>query len=83
MSGKENGDPKIKLRKQVLILYLNPQQPLNGQRVLRISRSQQNEVRKDLLMLVTVNVGALSGRNREVVDMFERKRVTYQMSTRS
>ena len=54
---------------------LSPRQPLNGQRVLRISRSQQNEVRKDLLRLTTVNEGSFSGRSREVVDMFERRRV--------
>ena len=54
---------------------LSPQQPLNGQRLLRISDSRQNEVRKDLLRLATVNVGSLSGRNREVEDMFKRRRV--------
>ena len=43
--------------------------------MLRISGSQQNEVRKDLIRLATVNVGTLSGRNRVVVDMFERRRV--------
>ena len=43
--------------------------------MLRISGSQQSEVRKDLLRLATVNVGALLGRSREVVDMFERRRV--------
>ena len=54
---------------------LSPRQPLNGQRVLRISRSRQNEVRKDLLRLAIVNVGSLSGRSRKVVDMFKRRRV--------
>ena len=54
-------------------------QLLNGQRVLRISGSQQNEVRKDLLRLATVNVGALSGRIREVVDMFERSEVNKKL----
>ena len=44
--------------------------------MLRISGSQQNAVRKDLLRLATtVNVGILSGRSREVVEMFERRRV--------
>ena len=43
--------------------------------MLRISGSCQNEVRKDLLRLVTVNVGSLSGRSTEVVDMFERRRI--------
>ena len=45
--------------------------------MLRISGSQQNEVRKDLRVLrpATVNVGSLSGRSREVVNMFERRRV--------
>ena len=54
---------------------LSPRQPLNGQRVLSISRSQQNDVRKDLLRLATVNVHFLSGRSREVGDMFDRRRV--------
>ena len=40
-----------------------------------MSGSQENEVRKDLLRLVTVNEGFLSGRSREVVDMSERRRV--------
>ena len=52
----------------------SPRQLLNGQRVLRTYSSRQNKVRKDLLRLATVNVSALSGRSREVVDMFERKR---------
>ena len=43
--------------------------------MLTISGSQKNEVRKDLLRLVTVNVGSLSGRSREIVDMFERRRL--------
>ena len=42
---------------------------------IRISWSRQNEVRKGLLRLVTVNVDALSGRSREVMDMFKRRRV--------
>ena len=59
---------------------LSPRQPLNGQRIfegilLRTSGSRQNEVKKDLLRLGTVNVGALSERSREVVDMFERRKV--------
>ena len=40
--------------------------PLIGQRVLRISGSRQNEVRKEVLRLATLNVGALSERSREV-----------------
>ena len=55
-------------------IALIPLQPLNGQRVLRISGSPQNEVTKELLRLTTVNVGALS-RSKEVMDMFERRRV--------
>ena len=43
--------------------------------MLRISGSRQNEVRKDLLRLATVSVGSLSVRCREVVVMFERRRV--------
>ena len=43
--------------------------------MLRISGSRQNEITNDLLRLVTVNVGYLSGRSREVVDMFQRRRV--------
>ena len=46
------------------------------QRVLRISGFPQNEVRKNLLKLATVNVGSLSDRSKEVVvDMFKRRRV--------
>ena len=52
----------------------SPRQLLNGQRVLRTYSSRQNKVRKDPLRLATVNISALSGRSREVVDMFERKR---------
>ena len=54
---------------------VTPRQPLNGQRVLRISGFRQNEIRKDLLRLATVNVGSLSERSKEVVDMFEKRRV--------
>ena len=39
---------------------LSLRQPSNGQSVLRISGSQQNDVRKDILRLATVNVGSLS-----------------------
>ena len=54
---------------------LSPWQPLNGQRMLRICGSRQNEVRKDPLILATVNLSALSGRSRELVLMFERRKV--------
>ena len=55
---------------------LSPRQPLSGQRVLRIPGSQQNDIRKGLLRLATVTVGALmSGRSREVADKFKRRRV--------
>ena len=40
-----------------------------------ISGSRQNEVRKDLLRLATVNVGSLSRRSGEVVNVFETRRV--------
>ena len=50
-------------------------QPFNGQRMLRICGSRQNEVRKDPLILATVNLSALSGRSRELVLMFERRKV--------
>ena len=40
----------------------------------KISRYQHNAVRKDQLrQLATVNVEALSGRSRKVVDMFKRR----------
>ena len=41
--------------------------------MLKISGSRQNEVRKNLLRLATVNEGSLSERSREVVDMFVRR----------
>ena len=50
---------------------LGSQQPLNGQRVLRISQSRQNEARKDLLRLATVNVGSLSLRIRKIVEVMQ------------
>ena len=40
-----------------------------------------NEVRKDLPRLATVTVGSLSGRSREVVDMFKKEQG--RMSIRS
>ena len=54
---------------------LSPQQPLNGQWVLRISGSLQSKARKDLLRLATVDVATLTGRTMGVVDIFERRRV--------
>ena len=57
---------------------LSPWQPLNGQRVLRISRlnARADEVRAgELVNVCTVNVGTLRGRSREVADMLSRRKI--------
>ena len=55
-------------------------QPLNGQRVLRISSGwsagTENVRKKDeVIRVCTVNIGTLIGRRREVVEMLARRRV--------
>ena len=55
-------------------MALSPRQPLNGQRVLRISGPRQCEERRST-RLATANVGTMKGRGREVVEMMARRRV--------
>ena len=58
---------------------LSPWQPLNGQRVRRISRwhRRAHEVSDGKMVNVcTVNVGTLRGRSRELVEMLSRRKVS-------
>ena len=60
-------------------MALSPGQPLDGQRVQRISRRSagtENARRKDeVIRVCTVNIGTLLGKRREVVEMLARRRV--------
>ena len=60
-------------------MALSPGQPLDGQRVPRISRwsaGTENARRKDeIIRVCTVNIGTLVGKRREVVEMLARRRV--------
>ena len=58
-------------------LALSPRQPLNGQRVLRIpglaTRHKQNVKQK--IKIGTLNVGTMTGKGREIVDLMERRKL--------
>ena len=53
-------------------MALSPRQPLNRQRVRRISGFQMD---KEKLRLATANIGTMTGRSREVVEMFKNRKV--------
>jgi len=62
------------------ILALSPRQPLNGQRVLRISGfagrgEMPNSTQIQAVKVGSLNVGTMSGKGREVVDLMERRKL--------
>ncbi|XP_069971576.1 probable RNA-directed DNA polymerase from transposon BS [Penaeus vannamei] len=62
------------------LLALSPRQPLNGQRVLRISGfagrgEMPNSTQIQAVKVGSLNVGTMSGKGREVVDLMERRKL--------
>ena len=63
-------------------MALSSVQPLNGLRVLRISRlaaantnERKTRLQKSILKIGTLNLGTMTGKGRELADKMERKKV--------
>jgi len=67
-------------------MALSPEQPLNGQRVLGISRwsagADRRREKEERVSVCTVNVGTLIGKRREVVEMLARRKVDWEVQGR-
>ena len=59
-------------------MALSPRQPLNGQRVQRIpgfERRRSNISHDQEMRMGTLNVGTMTGKGREIVDMMQRRKI--------